>query len=133
MAGVLIRQGEQILLEAFVNKTAPQSLVLRLFTNNWTPAETDTESAATEASGNGYAHCDIDTGSSWTFTGADPSSITYAEQEFAFTGALGNVYGYYITQVTSGKAVIAERFTDGPYNIQNNGDKIKVTPTFTVE
>lgn len=133
MAGVLLRQGEQIMLEAFVNKTAPQDLVLRLFTNDWTPAEANDETDATEASGNGYAHIDLNTGGSWTFTGGDPSTLAYAEQTFTFTGALGNVYGYYVTQVTSGKAVIAERFSDGPYNVQNNGDTIDVTVSFTIE
>jgi hypothetical protein len=29
--------------------------------------------------------------------------------------------------------VYAERFTDGPYNIANNGDNIKVTPTISAE
>ena len=39
MSLVLVNQGEIIMLEALVNKTAPQNLVLRLFQNNVTPAE----------------------------------------------------------------------------------------------
>jgi|PlaIllAssembly_1097288.scaffolds.fasta_scaffold66033_2 hypothetical protein len=133
MAGVLLRSGELIVLEAFVNMLAPQDLVLRLFTNNITPAETDDEGDYTEDSGDGYDHVDIAGASGWTWAAGDPSSLSYVECEFAYTGAGGNVYGYYITQVTSGIAVIAERFTDGPYNIQNSGDRILVTPSLTID
>jgi len=38
------------------------------------------------------------------------------------------VYGYYLTQTSSGLLVYAERFTNGPYNIADNGDVIRVTP-----
>lgn len=126
-------QGEGIVLEAIVNKTAPQTLILRLYSNNKTPAETDTEADYTEAAGSGYSSISL-TGASWgaASLGA-PSSIAYAQQTFTLTGALGNVYGYYLTQTTSGKLVYAERFSDGPYNIQNNGDQIKVTPTITAD
>jgi hypothetical protein len=131
MAGVLLNQGEVVMLEAFVNKTAPQNLRLKLFTNNVTPAEGDTEATYTEAAGNGYADVLL-TGSTWGAAAAGaPSSIAYAQQTYTFTGALGNVYGYYLTQTTSAKAVAAERFSDGPYNIVNNGDQIKITPTLT--
>lgn len=133
MAGVLLHQGEQVLLEAFVNKTAPQDLILRLFSNNVTPAETDTEASYTEVTGYGYAAIPMVGSGGWTFTSGDPSSIAFGECSFAFTGAAGNVYGYDVTQASSGKAVIAERFSDGPYNIAASGDKINVTPTFTVD
>jgi len=129
-AGVLFNQGETIMLEAFVNKTAGQNLRLKLFTNNVTPAEGDTEATYTEASGFGYADVLL-SGASWTVAAGAPSDASFAQQIFTFTGALGNVYGYYYTQTTSGKAVGAERFTDGPYNIQNNGDQIKITPKIT--
>lgn len=42
MALVVPDVGENIILEAIVNKTAPQNLVLRLFQSNTTPAEGDT-------------------------------------------------------------------------------------------
>lgn len=132
MALVVPNQGEQIALEAFVGKTAGQNLVLRLYTNDITPGETNTEATYTEASGNGYSAITL-TAASWTVTPGAPTSATYAEQTFTFTGALGNVYGYYFTQVTSGKLVWAERFTGAPFNIANNGDQIKITPQITLE
>lgn len=120
--------GENIVLEALVNKTAPQNLVLRLYTSNTTPGESDTAGTYTEASGSGYSAITL-TGASWG--SASGGSISYAQQTFTFSGALGNVYGYYLTQASSGTLVAAERFTDGPYNIANNGDQIKITPTIT--
>ena len=128
MALVFPDVGENIVLEALVNKTAPQNLVLRLYTSNTTPGESDTAGTYTEASGNGYNAITL-TGASWG--SASGGSIAYAQQTFTFTGALGNVYGYYMTQASSGTLVYAERFTDGPYNIVNNGDQIKITPTIT--
>jgi hypothetical protein len=125
--------GEGDALEYFVNKAAPQNLVLRLYTNNITPAETDVAATYTEAAGNGYAAITL-TGASWgaPSEGA-PSEIAFAQQTFTFTGALGNVFGYHMTRVTSGRIALAERFTDGPYNIQNNGDQIKITPKITAD
>lgn len=123
---------ESIILANFLNKTAPEDLVLRLYSNNKTPAEADTEASYTEATGGGYAAVNL-TASSWAITPGAPSSGAYPQVTFTFTGVVGNVYGYYITQFTSGKLMWAELFTNGPYNIQNNGDQIKVTLTITLE
>ncbi len=125
--------GEGDGLQYFVNKAAPENLVLRLFTNNITPAETDVAATYTEASGSGYGAITL-TGASWgaPSEGA-PSSIAYAQQTYTFSGALGNVYGYFMTRATSGRIALAERFSDGPYNIANNGDQIKITPSITMD
>ena len=132
MALLAPNAAEDIMLQNILNKTAPQNVVLRLFTNNYTPVETSTEANFTEASGFGYASVTLP-GSSWTITPGNPTSASYAQQTFTFTGNLGNVYGYYMTQLTSGFLMWAERFTDGPYNIVNNGDQIKITPVITLE
>jgi hypothetical protein len=132
MAGVLVNQGETIALEALINKTAPQSLVLKLFKNNVTPAEADTEAGYTEADFTGYGSVAL-TPATWTTTAGAPSDVSYPQQIFTSSAGSQNqpVYGYYIVQTTSGKLVAAERFADGPYTIVNNGDQIKVTPKIT--
>lgn len=129
MAGVLVNQGEQIMLEAFVNKTAPQPLRLKLYKNNITPAETDIESTYTEATFTGYADIAL-TAATWTTSGTAPTAIDFPEQSFTSTAnqTAQLIYGYYYTQQTSGKLTAVERFADGPYSIANNGDVIKVTP-----
>lgn len=131
MTIVVPNNGEGDALEYFTNRAAPQNLIMRLYTNNITPAETDVAATYTEASGFGYGAITL-TGASWgaPSEGA-PSSIAYAQQTFTFTGALGNVYGYYMTRATSGRIALAERFTGAPFNIANNGDQIKITPQIT--
>ena len=124
--------GEGDAAAAFVNKSTLSDLVLRLFTNNITPAETDTAATYTEAAGNGYGALTL-TGASWTVTEGAPTQAAYAQQIYTFTGALGNVYGYFMTRSTGGRIAVAERFSDGPYNIVNNGDQIKVTPQITFD
>ena len=133
MALLFPNNGEGDALQYLVNRAAPENLVLRLYTSNTTPAEADTAGTYTEATGFGYAALTL-TGASWgaPSEGA-PSSIAYAQQTFTFTGALGNVYGYYMTRATSGRIAYSERFADGPYNIVNNGDQIKITPTITCD
>lgn len=134
MALLLTNQGETIALEALVAKTAGQNLVLRLYKSNTTPGETDTEATYTEADFTGYSAITL-TAANWSVSAGAPSTASYAQQ--TFTSSAGsqsqNVYGYYLTQVTSGKLVWAERFSDGPYTITNNGDTIKVTLSITMD
>lgn len=101
---------------------------LKLYTNNVTPGESDTAGSYTGAAGFGYGDKTL-TGTSWsvaTVTGTTTAS--YAQQTWTFTGALGNVYGYFVIRADSGVLLWAERFSDGPYNIANNGDQIALTP-----
>lgn len=134
MALLVVDGGESLALQYLVNKAAPQDLVLCLFQSNTTPAETDVIGTYTEATFTGYANITL-AGASWTITGTAPTSAGYAQQ--SFTSSAGsqsqNIYGYYLKRVTGGELVYAERFSNGPYLIQNNGDVIKVTPTITAD
>lgn len=132
MALLVPNNGEGDGLSYFVNKSAPENLILKLYTSNTTPAEADVAATYTEAAGNGYAALTL-TGANWTITEGAPSNAAYAQQTFTFTGALGNVYGYFMVRATSGRIAYAERFSDGPYNVTTNGDQIKVTPTITFD
>jgi hypothetical protein len=38
-----------------------------------------------------------------------------------------------MTRASSGRIALAERFSDGPYQIVNNGDNIRVTPQITFD
>ena len=134
MALVFFNQGETIALEALLNKTAGQNVKLKLFRSNTTPAEGHTEADYTEANFTGYAEVTL-TGASWTVTAGAPGIAAYAQQTFSSTAnqATQYIYGYYYVQVTSGKAIAAERFSDGPYAVTNNGDNIKITPQITAD
>lgn len=93
-----------------------QSLLkLRLFSNNWTPAKTDTPAQYTEVGYAGYA----------------PKILVSGDCVIAIDGLTGNyyarypkqtwtpatsitVYGYYITDNDNNNVIIAERFPDAP-------------------
>jgi hypothetical protein len=132
MALVFPNGGEDIALAALVNKTAPQNLVLRLYQNNVTPSETDTVGAYTEATFTGYGPITL-TGATWVTTAG--VNVAYPEQTFTSTTsqATQNIYGYYLTQVSSGLLVYAERFSDAPNPVTNNNDQILVTPTISAD
>jgi hypothetical protein len=127
--------GEVLALENFVNKSAPQNQTLKIYSSNTTPAETDTAATYTETTFTGYAAAGL-TGATWgAASPGAPSSIAYAQQTFTSSAGSQNVdcYGYFIVQAVSGTLMWSERFTAAPFNIANNGDQIKITPTITAD
>lgn len=134
MALVVVNNGESVALQYLVNKATPENLVLRLFSSNTTPAETDTAATYTESSFTGYAAATL-TGASWgaPVEGA-PTSISYAQQTFTCSGASSDtVYGYYMTRVTTADLILAERDAAAPFSITTSGDNIKITPSITAD
>lgn len=120
--------GENKILENLTNKTAPENLVLRLFKNNITPSDSDTAATYTEATFPGYAAITL-TGASWGAAAA--GVITYGSQQtFTCSGvATDDIYGYYITQSTSGVLMWSERDASAPFAVRNSGDAVKLTPS----
>lgn len=122
--------GENIALEAFVNKTAGQNQLLKLYQNNITPSDTDTAGTYTEATFTGYAAISL-TGASWGAAAA--GTITYSTQQtFTSSGVVSNtIYGYYIVQAVSGILMWSERDVSAPFTVANIGDAVKLTPTIS--
>ena len=135
MALVVPNASEVIMLNYILNKDAPENISLLLYANNVIPDENSTEATFTEvASGLGYTTGGISlTPGSWSVISGNPSQAEHTEVTWTFTGAAGNVYGYYVTRDTGGELLWAERFTNGPFNITTNGDEIKITPRLTLE
>lgn len=131
MALVVCNNGEGDALDAFVGKTLPSTLVLRLYGSNTTPAETDVAATYTEYAATGYSAITL-TAASWTTSEGAPSSTAYAQQTFTMTGA-GDAYGYYMTRSTGGRLAVAERFTSAPFVIPSGGGTIRVTPQITAD
>lgn len=131
MTLVVANNGEGDALGYFVNKQTPQDLVLRLYSNNITPAETDTAATFTEYAATGYASITL-TGANWTLTEGAPSQAAYAQQTFTMSGA-GDAYGYYMTRASSGRIAVAERFAGAPFSIPGGGGTIKITPQITAD
>ena len=132
MAGLMIGNGETVSLSYLTNKTAAsQNLVMKLYQNNHTPAIADTAASYTEATFTGYAAATL-TGASWSISGTNPASATYAQQSFASTAnqSAQTIYGYFIIRATATDIICAELFAT-PIVIQFNGDTINITPTIT--
>jgi hypothetical protein len=128
MAVLFTQAGEQTALQNLVNNLAPQTLVLKLYTNNKTPTELDIASDYTELSGYGYSSTTLIPGN-FSFSEGDPTTATYPQITYTFTGAAGYIYGYYVVQTSSNILMFANRFTNAPIQISNNGDQIRVTLT----
>lgn len=129
MAFSFVNGGRKIVTEAFINKTAPQDLSLRLFTNNITPADTTVAGDLTQATFTGYSAKTL-TGSSWgAANNGRPSVSTYPIQTFTstVTQATQNIYGYYVVQTSSGILLGLERFIDAPIPVTNINDAVTVT------
>ena len=126
--------GAQEILRRALNYSATGDVSLRLFQNDYTPVEGSVVGDFTVATWTGYANKTL-TGASWTVTLADPSEASYAIQTFTSSAGSQNQanYGYYITNAAGTVLIYAERFTDGPYTIVNNGDTISVTPKITLD
>jgi hypothetical protein len=133
MAVVVPNLGAQEILSRALNKTATADLTLKLFENNYTPIETSAVGDFTEATFTGYSSQSIP-GSGATITNADPSEASWAAKVFTSSAAQSkNVYGYYVVNAGGTICLWAERFTDGPYAITNNGDTVTVTPKLTLD
>lgn len=115
---------------ASLSDQSPRNLVLKLFTSNTTPVESDVPSATayyepygignTNAYGfsatTGYPNC-VNNRTDQTYTSqtgillngsrwrinqvGSGTTATYPEQTFTFTGNAGDVYGYYVTRANN--------------------------------
>ena len=135
MALVVPNSSEVIMLNYVLNIDAPENISILLYANNVIPDENSTVATFTElANGFGYTTGGQSlTPGSWSVVSGNPSQGEHTEMTWTFTGAAGLVYGYYVTRDTGGELLWAERFTNGPFNIQTNGDQIKITPRLTLE
>lgn len=123
--------GEARFLEHVLKQTALEDLVLRLYANDRTPAEGDVAADYTEVAGGGYAAITLDP-ADWTIVEGAPTTATQPAQTLSFTALVGNVYGYYVTEASSGILMKVERFSDGPYDVAGPA-QIRVTPVLTLE
>lgn len=128
--------GEQEMLDAITGKAAADAtLLLKLYKSNTTPGETDTAATYTVATFTGYSNVTL-TNSSWNAaTAGAPSYADYAQQTFTSSAdqSTENIYGYYVVGGSDTILRWAERFSDAPNPITNNGDLIKITPKITLD
>jgi len=123
--------GETALLEYIVGKNAsPEQLVYKLFVGSTVPAENSTVGDFVEVAGGGYASKTL-VGSSWTVSGG---TATHPQLIYTFTGSIDNgpVVGYYVTRVTTGDLIYAER-SSFTFNPASEGDAFLIRPTISLD
>lgn len=134
MALVLPSAAEKTVLDFLLGAATPSNQVLKLFTNNIAPSDTDTASTYTEMATLGYVAKTL-TKTAWaTMAGATgaPAVSTYAQQTWTFTaGTAVPVYGYFVIDSTTGLLLWAEAFGTAKV-VQNTGDQILITPAITL-
>jgi hypothetical protein len=125
-------------LELLVGRAKHAGLTLHLFSNDVTPKASDTLDSYIEVIGGGYVPKPLDP-ADWLIDSGEPSIAQHPPQEFLFSGIpdVISVFGYFITQ---GSLLLwAERFVQTespffqpPFIVTGLGDKIIVTPVFTM-
>jgi hypothetical protein len=134
MAIVVPSASEKTLVDFMLGVLVPGNQKVKLFVNNVTPDDSTVLATLTEMSTHGYAEKTL-TKTSWvSAAGASgqPASSAYAQQTWTFTAATAvSVYGYYVTDTTTGLLLWVERFAS-PKVVENVGDQILITPTLTL-
>jgi len=110
------------------------NVTLKLYSNDKTPAETDTAANYTEVAGGGYVSKTLSS-ASWSIVAGAPSVASYTYQDFQFTGptnAPTTVYGYFVVNA-AGVLLWAERFGAGvlPFS-PVLGSLIRITPKLSM-
>ena len=138
MSMVIPHEGEIVLLNNLLAGGALENWTLKLFSNNVTPALTDTSATYTVASFTGYADKTLtrtQSGSTWA-AAAGTGSVLEASDAYSAYGASAQswsatssqtIYGYYILGATSGKVIAAEKFASAVNLI--NPSTITVQPS----
>ncbi len=129
MPFLMVNQGEGIMATLLLDQT----LLLKLFKNDQTPADGHTEANYTEADFIGYDDFHL-TLTDWTITPGAPTLATAAQKTFASTQDQTEqlVYGYYLVQSSDGKLICVRRFAN-PLPFSKNGDAIDVVAKISIK
>ena len=128
MTPVLTYTGRDYLLDKIVNKNIQMDSMLHLYTNDVTPKNNDTIEKFIEPVIASYSPR-ILYGIWWDSKGKIKRT-TEIDVTFEFSNKIGNVYGYFVSE--NGVLLWAERFEDGPYEVQQN-DIVKINQVVSLE
>lgn len=133
MPGIVPDVGEAHMLLVVLGKAPAESLVLRLYVNDYTPALDSALPDFVEMSSHGYMPRTIPP-EAWAVTAAvsglnTPARASGTRQTFTFGAGAPpvDVYGHYVTGATSGTLWWAQQW-DAPVTVANAGDAINVDP-----
>lgn len=124
MALILMEPADRAALEAMVGRGQPEPLVLRLFTNDFTPSELDTAEMYRECAAPGYAPASLDP-DSWEYH-QHPPGVACSPRVFQ-TQESATIYGYYLT-TDGGVLAMAQRADEGPITLERPTDELVLAP-----
>lgn len=132
MALKVTNVGENLLLNWALKTSGGPALVMRLYSNDYTPVDGSDSTDFTEATFTGYSAQTL-ARSGWddaTTNGDDKGESVFGTAQTWDASSSETIYGYYIeTDDTNGDVVWAERF--GTSRALTNGDGLTITPRFT--
>jgi len=125
--------GENLLLNQALKTSGGPDLLLKLFSNNYTPVDDSDSTDFTEATFTGYTPHTL-TRAGWddATTNGDGKgeSVFGTAQSWDATGAGQTIHGYFVeTDDTNGTVVWAERFDQA--RALGAGDSLTITPRLT--
>jgi hypothetical protein len=129
----LLDLGVQKMNERFTHKVANADLVLRLYTNNHTPAQSDTHSSYTICTLSGYADATL-TGASWTGSlSSDVWTASYPAVTFTFSAYAGGttIYGAVIEDGSNNTYLAG--LLDTPFAVPAGGGSLVLTPSYATK
>jgi hypothetical protein len=137
MALVVPDEGEKELLDKMLLDalSVDENYILKLFKNDFTPANTTSAGSLTEADFTSYVAKTL-TRSGWAVgvtNGSNKAETSYGggTPQSWTSGTTGNtIYGYYIVGATSTAVLWAERFATA--RVLSDGDVLNLTPKFTL-
>jgi len=132
MALIVPTESENTNLGFMLGFATPGNQILKLFTNDIIPADTDVAATYTEMATLGYEAKSLVKGS-WTIAqNGGVAEASQAAQTWTFSaGTAVTVFGYFVVDTTTGVLLWAERFVAGKV-VQYAGDQIIITPKITL-
>jgi len=121
----LTTTGINTMLSSFLGS---EGQILKLYSNDVDPEVSTTVTQFTEFTGDGYSAKTLES-TNWSVAAG---VATTTPQTWEFTGATGEVYGYYLVGASTGSLIAAEKFSNGPYTVAVSGDKITVSITLSL-
>lgn len=127
-------QGEANIGQIYLRNAAHNTqLFMGLYTNATQPLQEDTMTNVTEVTGGGYARIALPP-ADWTQQGAQTehggTRFDQPQRVYTFSGAVGNVTGYFITTAstgTAGQLIVSEQFP-AAVNVNQVGFELRITP-----
>lgn len=136
MSGKIHYEGQSYFGSVSLKNQAQSTLYIGLYTNSSALTKEQTMTDISEVSGGGYSRVELDI-LDWveeaTKTVDQGTLFSHIRKTFLFNSAVGNVYGYFITDVSTGTGnlIVTEHFPNA-VNVNQEEFEIRITPKIEI-